>query len=77
MISRENFLKQDSGFRQSLIPSGIKTVVVEAGVRSGWEGIATSDKDMLTIDTFGLSAPASDVKEYFGLTVKNLLKIIG
>ena len=77
MISRETFLRQESSFRNTLIPSDIRTIVVEAGVRSGWEGIATSGDDMLTIDTFGLSAPASDVKDYFGLTVKNLLKIIG
>ncbi len=77
MISRETFQKQESSFRSSLIPPGVKTVVVEAGVRSGWEGIATSSDDILSIDTFGISAPAAEVKKYFGLTVENLVKIIG
>ncbi|MDA3939832.1 MAG: transketolase [Spirochaetia bacterium] len=77
MVSRETFQKQDSDFRTSLIPSGVKTVVVEAGVRSGWEGIATSAEDILSIDTFGISAPAKEIKKHFGLTIENLIRIIG
>jgi transketolase len=76
MISRETFYKQDKAFRNNLIPADIRTVVVEAGVSSGWEGIASSHSDILSIDTFGISAPASDIKNHFGLTVENLLKII-
>jgi len=76
MVSRETFQAQDNAFRSSLIPEGVQTVVVEAGVRSGWEGIASSSADMLTIDTFGISAPAADIKQHFGLTVENLVKII-
>jgi len=77
MISRETFLKQDKAFRNQLIPAGTKTVVVEAGVRSGWGGIAASSEDILSIDTFGISAPAADIKNHFGLTVENLVRIIG
>ena len=77
VISRETFQAQDSTFRSSLIPTGVKTVVVEAGVRSGWEGIASSPEDILSIDTFGISAPAAEIKKHFGLTVENLVKIIG
>ena len=77
MVSRETFQAQDSTFRSSLIPEGVKTVVVEAGVSSGWEGIASSSKDILAIDTFGISAPAAEIKKHFGLTVENLVKIIG
>lgn len=77
MISRETFLKQEKTFRNQLIPAGTKTVAVEAGVRSGWGCIATSSEDILSIDTFGISAPAADIKNHFGLTVENLVKIIG
>lgn len=76
MVSRETFIAQDKAFKKSLIPADTRTVVVEAGVRSGWGGIASSLDDFLTIDTFGISAPAADVKQHFGLTVENLLKII-
>ena len=77
MISRETFIVQDKAFKKNLIPADTRTVVVEAGVRSGWGGIATSADDLLTIDTFGISAPAADVKQHFGLNVENLVKIIG
>jgi len=77
MVSRETFQAQDLAFRSSLIPKDIKTIVVEAGVRSGWEGIATSSEDILSIDKFGISAPAAEIKTHFGLTVENLVKIIG
>lgn len=77
MVSRETFVKQDSAFKTSLIPADTKTVVVEAGVRSGWEGIASSAADFLTIDTFGLSGPAGELVNHFGFTVEQLLKIIG
>ena len=77
MVSRETFQGQDLTFRNSLIPSDIKTIVVEAGVRSGWEGIASSAEDILAIDTFGISAPAAELKKHFGLTVENLVKTIG
>ena len=76
MVSRETFQKQDKIFCEKLIPSDTKTVVVEAGVRSGWEGIASSSEDILTIDRFGISAPAGDLVKHFGFTVENLVKII-
>ena len=77
MISLETFQKQDKAFRNKLVPEGTKTVVVEAGVRSGWEGIATSSENLLTIDTFGISAPAGELVKHFGFTVENLVRIIG
>ena len=76
MISRELFLKQDKSFRQSILPEGVKTVVVEAGVRTGWEGIASSEDDILSIDTFGTSAPYKDVVKHFGFTPEHIVKML-
>ncbi len=77
MMCRELFMEQDEEFRKSLVPGGVRTLVVEAGVRTGWEGIATSSDDILSIDTFGLSAPLKDVVRHFGFTAENVLKMIG
>ncbi|RKX88603.1 MAG: hypothetical protein DRP59_12090 [Spirochaetes bacterium] len=69
-------MEQSSSFRKSIIPDGVKTVVVEAGVRTGWEVIASSTDDILSIDTFGISAPYKDVVKHFGFTVENVLKML-
>ena len=76
MMSRELFMEQDDDFKKSLIPEGVRTLVIEAGVRTGWEGFVSSEKDILSIDTFGISAPFKDVVDHFGFTVENVLKMI-
>ncbi len=77
ILSRELYLSQDKAFRESLIPAGLKTVTVEVGISSGWEGVASSEEDVLALDRFGESGPAAQVAEKFGFTVDNLVKIIG
>ena len=76
MISREQYLKQNKAFKTSLHPAGVRTIVVEAGVSSGWEGFVSSEEDMLCIDSFGESGPASKVADHFGLNMENLIIII-
>ena len=76
MMSRELFMEQDDDFKKSLIAEGVRTLVIEAGVRTGWEGFVSSEKDILSIDTFGISAPFKDVVDHFGFTVENVLKMI-
>ncbi len=76
MISRELFVRQDASFRDSIIPKGVKTVVLEAGVRTGWEGIASSEDLILSIDTFGISAPYKDVVNYFGFTPERVARML-
>ena len=70
------FMEQDDDFKKSLIPEGVRTLVIEAGVRTGWEGFVSSEKDIISIDTFGISAPFKDVVDHFGFTVENVLKMI-
>ncbi len=76
MFCREEFLKQDEGFRTSLLPESARIVVAEAGVGFGWEGIASSAKDILSIETFGESGPAEEVAKHFGFTPDNLARLL-
>lgn len=76
ITSRELFLSQPKEFRERIIPKGVKTVVVEAGIRSGWGAIATSYNDIMGIDTFGYSGTAESVAKKLGFTTENLLKKI-
>jgi transketolase len=76
MISRELFLAQDRQFRETVLPPGVKTVVAEAGVTSGWEGIASSPEHILGLNRFGESGPGQQVADHLGISVDGLLEII-
>ena len=76
MPSRETFTKQDSAFKASLLPAGVKTVVAEAGIGSGWEGIASASENILCMNSFGESGPADDIAEHFGFTAEKLAGLL-
>jgi len=75
MISRELFEQQPAAIRNTIIPEGVRTVVVEAGSRQGWEGWAKRE-DILSVDRFGESGPGNKVAEHLGFTVDALVKTI-
>ena len=77
MISRERFLAQDQGFRESILPAGVRTVVAECAVGFGWEAVASSTADILSLDRFGESGPGAQVAEHLGITAGRLAEIIG
>ena len=68
MPSQEIYLKQDAAYRESLIPSAAKKVVIEAAVRFGWDRIVGSDALFITQESYGLSAPAGVLAEKLGWT---------
>lgn len=76
MISRELFLAQDKKIRETIIPAGVRTVTVEAGVAMGWEAIATSTEDILSIDRFGESGPGDKVAVELGISVDRLVEAL-
>jgi transketolase len=69
MPSWELFEAQDDAYRESVLPSGMPTVSVEAGIRMGWERYADS---IVSIDRFGASAPGNIVLEKLGMTPSNV-----
>ena len=76
MISRELFLSQRVEFRNSLIPEGVRVCTAEAGVKSGWEAIASGRDDIFSIDRFGASGPGDEVAEYLGFTAEAFAEMI-
>ncbi|NNE98907.1 MAG: transketolase [Pyrinomonadaceae bacterium] len=72
MPCRELFYRQDESYQQEVLPDNIGArLVIEAGVRLGWEGVIGKDGDAITVDKFGASAPADVVFEHYGFTVEN------
>ena len=76
VLDRKLFKKQPKEDKEAIIGNAKKVVVAEAGSRMGWEGFATDEDSLFTIDRFGDSAPANVVAEALGYTAKNLASII-
>ncbi len=68
MPSIEVFDRQDEAFKESVLPAGVRRVAIEAGRPDGWWRFVGSDGLVIGISEFGLSAPAGEVFEHFGLT---------
>ena len=64
MPCRELFLRQDKQYKDSVLPSGVRTVVIEAGSKLGWEGFVYNDNYLITINHFGASGTKDEVLEF-------------
>ena len=65
MPCTELFAEQADGYRASVLPAGIPTVSVEAGVTFGWARWADTS---IGIDRFGASAPGEQAMAGLGIT---------
>jgi transketolase len=68
MPSWELFAAQDDGYRDAVLPPGLPSVAVEAGVSQGWERWVDRT---VSIERFGASAPGAEVLEKLGITAEN------
>ena len=67
--SWDRFEDQDATYRTEVLPPGVPTLAVEAGVSLGWDRYAD---DSVSIDHFGASAPGDIVLAKFGYTADNV-----
>lgn len=71
------FDAQDAEYKESVIPSSVKTrAVVEAGSSMSWGKYLGMDGCYITMDSFGASAPAGKLFEKYGFTPANVAEII-
>jgi transketolase len=72
MPSTERFDAQPADYREDILPDvsnrQILRVSVEAGTTFGWERYTGLHGLRIGIDRYGVSAPAKDAYEFFGLT---------
>jgi transketolase len=65
----EWFEEQDAAYRESVIPAAVKArVAVEAGLALGWHRYVGEAGRVVSIETFGASAPAGKLFEEYGIT---------
>jgi transketolase len=69
MPSWDRFARQPDEYRAAVLPPGVPTLAVEAGVSLGWERYAD---DVVAIDRFGASAPGGTVFSELGFTPEHV-----
>ncbi|MBT4203405.1 MAG: transketolase [Rhodobiaceae bacterium] len=67
------FNDQDKEIKESFTKSSDLNVVVEAGVRQGWEHIIGDNGIFIGMDSFGASAPYLELYNKFGITTENIV----
>jgi len=70
MPSTFAFDRQDSTYKDSVLPRGVPRLAVEAGVTDYWRKYVGLEGVVVGIDTFGESAPAEVLFEHFNITAK-------
>jgi transketolase len=74
MPSTDIFEEQSEEYKAAVLPKEVRArLAVEAASSFGWHKYVGLDGDVLTIDTFGASGPASVLFEEFGFTVDNVV----
>lgn len=76
VLDRELFLSQPKAIRDTILGDAPRVVVAEAGIKMGWEAVATSSEDLFCLNGFGASGPAAKVAEHFGFTAERLAKVL-
>lgn len=72
----KNLFDSDETYKAQLLGGAKRVIVAEAGCSAGWEGTATSRRDLFTIDRFGESGPGKKVAEALGFTAEKLAELI-
>ncbi len=70
MPSWDRFDEQDTDYVDEVLPVGVPTLAVEAGVALGWHKYAD---DVVSIERFGASAPGNVVMERLGIDVDHVV----
>ena len=69
----ELYDKQDSFYKEEILPKKIKKLSLEAGSTLGWHKYADF---VYGIDTFGESGNINDIKDFFGFTTEKIIMFI-
>ncbi|HIC96879.1 MAG TPA: transketolase [Aquificaceae bacterium] len=75
--SVELFQEQDPSYRESVLPSSIKKrVVIEAGVGGCWHRYVGEEGIIVSMESFGKSAPGNILFEHFGFSAERIAEKI-
>jgi transketolase len=70
----ERFAAQDAAYREAVLPDACRCrLAVEAGSGTGWQRWTGLDGRVLSIERFGLSAPAEQVMATLGMSTEAVI----
>ena len=77
MPCAEEFMKQDAAYREAVLPSNIRArVAVEAAHVDYWWKFVGLDGRVIGMTTYGESAPAKDLFQFFGITTEAVVAAV-
>ena len=77
MPCAEEFMRQDASYRDNVLPNRIRArVAVEAAHVDYWWKFVGLDGKVIGMTTYGESAPAKDLYNYFGITVEAVVAAV-
>ncbi|MEO5642631.1 MAG: transketolase [Bacteroidia bacterium] len=75
MPSWELFEQQSDDYKKSVLPTTVAAkLAVEAGVSQGWHKYVGENGIIISVDSFGASAPGDKVMQEYGFTKENICK---
>jgi transketolase len=69
----ELFEAQDEDYRARILGEAPR-IVVEAGVRAGWDRLMNPGDRFIGMSSFGVSAPAAEAYRHFGITTDAIVE---
>ena len=75
MPCAERFLAETLDYQQGVLPDTLRTrLAIEAGATAYWYRFVGLDGAVIGLDSYGASAPAETLFEYYGITVEQVIK---
>ena len=76
-VPSTELLMPNSRYKELILPNAVrKRVAIEMAATQPWYKYVGLDGKVIGIDTFGASAPASEVIEHYGFTVDNIVNTV-
>ena len=77
MPAPELFLSQDAAYKESVLPKAVrKRIAIEAASTAYWYRFVGLDGVVIGLDSFGVSAPATEAYQFLGITVEKILEAL-
>ncbi len=72
MPNIKRFMRMNDEYRESILPVGIRKVVIERASSYSWNKIVFNDKYIISVDTFGESGSKTELDQRYGFDIPTL-----